>query len=309
MEMIVIPNLIDETGNKYGRLTVIKRDGKSSPTKWICQCECGNVCSVLGTQLRNGVTNSCGCLKHDRIVESNKNRAKKDIKSGDIYGELTILEKVGSNNKGTVWKCQCSCGKIIYKNRIDIKRAKHPSCGCYLKDPFNNYNFINEIGNKHGKLTVIEYAGRNSDNKTLWKCKCDCGGIIVTTGKSLRAGLTTSCGCIKSLGEEKINKILQDLNINFETQKTFKNLKSDNNYLLYLDFYLPKYNLAIEYQGIQHYKSIKGYFDEDQLQKLKRRDQIKREYCKQNNIKLVEIPYTDFDKIDNNYIQEVVLGD
>ena len=36
---------------------------------------------------------------------------------------------------------------------------------------------------------------------------------------------------------------------------------------------------------------------------------MKREYCKQNNIKLVEIPYTDFDKIDNNYIQEVVLGD
>lgn len=306
MELIIIPKFIDETGNKYGRLTVIRRDGNSSPAKWICQCECGNICSVIGSQLRFGNTNSCGCLKHERIIESNKNRAKKDIKIGDVYGELTILEKVGSNNRGTIWKCQCSCGKIIYKNRTDIKRAKRPSCGCYLQNPFNNSNFINEIGNKYGRLSVMEYAGRNSDNKTLWKCKCDCGGTTIVTGKSLRAGLVTSCGCLNSLGEEKINNILQSLNIKFITQKTFKDLYSDKKYPLYFDFYLPDYNLVMEYQGKQHYEQAE-YFGN--LEERKRRDQIKRDYCKQNNIKLVEIPYTDFDKIDNNYIKEVILGD
>ena len=166
--------------------------------------------------------------------------------------------------------------------------------------------FIDETGNKYGRLSVIEYAGHNSDNKTLWKCKCDCGGTTIVTGKSLRAGLVTSCGCLNSLGEEKINNILQSLNIKFITQKTFKDLYSDKKYPLYFDFYLPDYNLVIEYQGKQHYEQAE-YFGN--LEERKRRDQIKRDYCKQNNIKLVEIPYTDFDKIDNNYIQEVVLGD
>ena len=65
----------------------------------------------------------------------------------------------------------------------------------------------------------------------------------------------------------------------------------------------------IEYQGRQHYEIGSGWSNENHLQRTQKHDQMKRDYCKQNNIKLVEIPYTDFDKIDNNYIQEVVLGD
>lgn len=62
--------------------------------------------------------------------------------------------------------------------------------------PFSNLT-KDEIGNCYGKLTVIEYAGKNKDHRTLWKCKCACGNECVVSGKNLRNGNTKSCGCIK----------------------------------------------------------------------------------------------------------------
>lgn len=59
-----MPKLIDLTGQKFGRLTVLERTGNSTDGKarWICECECGNVLVVQGNHLREGVTRSCGCL-------------------------------------------------------------------------------------------------------------------------------------------------------------------------------------------------------------------------------------------------------
>ena len=57
-------------------------------------------------------------------------------------------------------------------------------------------NVINEVGNKHGKLTVIERAGSNERRAALWLCKCDCGRMTIVPGRDLRSGGTRSCGCI-----------------------------------------------------------------------------------------------------------------
>jgi len=67
------PNFKDETGNKYGRLTVEKlyKLAGYSGAVWLCKCDCGNEVAVLGTRLRSGNTRSCGCLREmhpeDRI--------------------------------------------------------------------------------------------------------------------------------------------------------------------------------------------------------------------------------------------------
>lgn len=58
----------DETGNVYGKLKVIKLSGNESKRKlkkWICECECGNTTEVLGSNLRNKGTKSCGCIRKD----------------------------------------------------------------------------------------------------------------------------------------------------------------------------------------------------------------------------------------------------
>lgn len=58
------PNTIDETNNRYGRLVVISQDGmsKDKHKKWLCKCDCGNIVSVIGKNLRSGKTTSCGCF-------------------------------------------------------------------------------------------------------------------------------------------------------------------------------------------------------------------------------------------------------
>ena len=55
---------------------------------------------------------------------------------------------------------------------------------------------IDRTGQKFGKLTVIEQAGRNNLKKVLWKCRCECGNLINVVAGSLKTGNTESCGCI-----------------------------------------------------------------------------------------------------------------
>lgn len=50
-------------------------------------------------------------------------------------------------------------------------------------------------GKKYGRLTAIEYSHTNNDKKAVWKCICDCGNVCFVSGKHMRSGNTTSCGC------------------------------------------------------------------------------------------------------------------
>ena len=70
-------------------------------------------------------------------------------------------------------------------------------------------HIINEIGNRYGMLTVIEYVGSHKAH-AMWKCICDCGTARVTSGGHLRAENTTNCGCARRLewGESAFNSIL-----------------------------------------------------------------------------------------------------
>jgi hypothetical protein len=70
----------------------------------------------------------------------------------------------------------------------------------------------NEKGNRYGRLTVLEEAGRAKGGAVLWRCKCDCGNLTITRGTSLRKGETKSCGClqkeaeIESVESQKLSK-------------------------------------------------------------------------------------------------------
>lgn len=73
-------NFIDITGKKYNKLTAIDRveNSKNGKTRWLCLCECGNKTIVSGSNLKNGLVKSCGCLSHEhswnRYVEDNSKR-------------------------------------------------------------------------------------------------------------------------------------------------------------------------------------------------------------------------------------------
>lgn len=64
---------------------------------------------------------------------------------------------------------------------------------------------LNLIGEKYGKLTVVEFD-RLQNHKTYWKCACDCGLTVVATGNNLRSGNTTSCGCVHRAKVQQIGR-------------------------------------------------------------------------------------------------------
>lgn len=226
------------------------------------------------------------------------------------YNILFVKELKEKKNRQRIGIFQCPfCSKLFDAKVCRIGEGKTRSCGCErIKQAIVNGKgrIINIVGQRFGKLIVLGQTDmRSTDNRILWKCQCDCGNIHYATASDLKRGKVKSCGCLISAGEEKISRILTAMNISFVTQKIFKdciNPKTKNK--LRFNFYLPKYNCCIEYDGIHHYKNIPIY--KDSVDDLNYRDNIKTEYCKNNHILLIRISCFDFDKINEEYITNLL---
>lgn len=104
-------------------------------------------------------------------------------------------------------------------------------------------------------------------------------------------------------GEEKIKEYLDKNNINYIEQHRFKDCKYKNT--LAFDFYLPDYNCCIEYDGRQHYYISEYFGGQNGFIDTKIRDTIKNIYCDKNNIRLVRIPYWEFNNIEDILAKEI----
>ena len=222
----------------------------------------------------------------------------KDLR-GKKSGMLTPLYPLKERkNKNIVWHCLCDCSNECDVNARHLDGKHTCSCGCLQKKHAIQHckkRKINLLGQTFGQLTVIaETEQRKYGGQIVWECKCNCGNICYVSSSNLITGGTKSCGCTKSHGEQKIKDILQQNNIIFETQKTFKTCCFPNTKMFaFFDFYLPEYNLLIKYDGIQHFKATnKGWNTEENYFKTKQRDEYKNNWCKENNIPLIRIPYT-----------------
>lgn len=289
--------MINEIGNKYGKLTVLEKvprpEGRPAGAYWLCQCECGNQKVIRGADLRAGSVNSCGCLygKHSIIDETGKH-----------YGKLTVISQTENREFGSVkWLCKCECGNYCEVAGDALRQGQTQSCGCLIKERSREANLKNIAGQKFGKLTVLEIDEQTSAEKdrVFWKCQCDCGKITSIYSSNLINGITKSCGCIRSsYGEEQIEKILIKNNINYCKEYTFSDLHT-NNVPLRFDFAIfnKQHQLIqlIEYDGKQHYIPVEKFGGEKAFNHMKLNDERKNKYCKEHNIKLVRIPYTNLD--------------
>ena len=289
--------MINEIGNKYGKLTVLEKvprpEGRPAGAYWLCQCECGNQKVIRGADLRAGSVNSCGCLygKHSIVDETGKR-----------YGKLTVISQTENREFGSVkWLCKCECGNYCEVAGDALRQGQTQSCGCLIKEKSREANLKNIVGQKFGKLTVLEIDEATSikKNRVFWKCKCDCGNITSIYSSNLINGITKSCGCIRSsYGEEQIEKILIENNINYCKEYTFSDLHT-NNVPLRFDFAIfnKQHQLIqlIEYDGKQHYIPVEKFGGEKAFNHMKLNDERKNKYCKEHNIKLVRIPYTNLD--------------
>lgn len=179
---------------------------------------------------------------------------------------------------------------------VQLIRASHFADGIGCPYCAHKKITIEDLKND-GRIQGVEILGEYVRNDVKIKCKClKCNRIIYITPNHLKRG--EGCRyCKLSKGEKKIEKYLIDNNIKYFTQYKFDDCRMINP--LRFDFYLPDYNICIEYNGKQHYKSVKHFGGTENFERQQQRDNVKRVYCQNNNIKLVEIPYTEFNNIEN----------
>ena len=275
----------NEIGKRYGKLVVIEEAGidSSKHKLWRCQCDCGNIIEARGSKLRNGEKTHCGCEKRYNFIDE----------TGNQYGRLTVIKSVGVKGKdrGIRWLCQCECGKLTEVSGRDLRQGKVKSCGCLNDEVRGQTIVVNEIGNRYGKLLVLEREDSHT-GKARWICQCDCGNKASVRGADLRSGRVVSCGCLSSLGEQQILQILQNKNIPYKKEYCFVDLVSEKGGHPRFDFAIFGENgliCLIEFQGIQHFQD-RGDFGAIQRNVT---DKLKKEYCLANNIPLYEIRYDD----------------
>lgn len=291
----------DLTGQKFGHLTVIKDTGerKNRQVVWECECDCEkhSHIKVVGQALRTGHTTSCGCSRKGKNIIDLTNQ---------IFGDLTVLQQSRVDNQRKAWwLCKCKCGNTREVMGTELRSGNVTACfDCTQKNIKYKLKTYEKIKNKKfGKLTAIEPTDkRDNGGHILWKCLCDCGAECLVSSNSLLTHNTMSCGCgSPSKGEEIIKLLLNNNNINYARQFSFINCKSPKNNPLLFDFAIfddnNKLIKLIEYDGEQHFYPIDFFGGGEGFNYLQQCDNIKNEYCLNNNIELIRIPYTNIDKI------------
>lgn len=119
--------LVDMTGRRVGRLVALERAVSSRRVAyWLCACDCGNRCVVNGSDLRRGITSSCGCYR----AELTSTATLKDL-TGQRFGILTVVNRESEIGDGAVrWRCICDCGSVTVKMATNLKTGHTTSCGC-----------------------------------------------------------------------------------------------------------------------------------------------------------------------------------
>lgn len=224
---------------------------------------------------------------------------------GQKFGRLLVIEKAPKDttkkDRCIRWVCQCDCGNTVIVSGAKLRNGNTKSCGCLQKEIASKTRMKDLSNQKFGKLTAIKPVDKASNNHLIWLCKCDCGNETRVITDNLTRGLTSSCGCIKSKGEEKIATLLKENNISFIKQKSFEDcIFPSTQAKAFFDFYVITETISylIEYDGEQHFlDKERGYYTTERIKDIKERDKIKNNYCKANNIILIRIPYHHYEDL------------
>lgn len=265
----------------------------------------GKVCCNKCKGIKNSLSNK------EKTCTNNMNKAR--IKCEQLGLSLLSTEDDYINARS---KLKVLCPKhgifnISYSNIIDAKhvclKCAWDSIGDDKRLSPNKVREILESKNNNIALNPEEYINNSTTNLKILCGKCNKNifttSLVAYTKPSCRC-ICKSCNCIESASEERIRHFLEDNDINFIPQYTFKDCK--DKYVLPFDFYLPDYNKIIEFDGEQHYRPA-GFGLESHLRTVAH-DKIKNEYCEKNNIDLLRIPYWNENDIEDILKKELNIA-
>ena len=158
--------LIDLTGQKFGRLTVIERDtSRTGRAYWICQCDCGTVKSIMAKLLCNGHTQSCGCYRKENMSSHRLSRTKIYRTWGDMCSRCHNPNDTGYKHYGGRGIAVCDEWRNDFQPFYDyVSKLEHFGEEGYTLDRINN-NGNYEPGNV--RWATAKEQSRNKTNNRL----------------------------------------------------------------------------------------------------------------------------------------------
>jgi hypothetical protein len=119
--------LIDLTGQRFGKLIVISREGldKHGNARWNCKCDCGRESIATSHSLTTGHKKSCSnsCIRAIDLT-------------GQRFGKLIVVQRGEKKGSGAYWLCQCDCGNKVEVRTDNLRKGDTTSCGCKNKLAF-----------------------------------------------------------------------------------------------------------------------------------------------------------------------------
>lgn len=238
------------------------------------------ICPIHGSfwqKIQNHIVNHQGCPQCAklRIQEHARSLAKTTeqfIKEArEVHGDKYVYSKVDYKNNATKVEIGCPIHGSFWQTPKDhLSGQGCPQCAGNIK--YTQKEFVERAREVHGDKYIYADAIYNGANNEI-SVMCPIHGPFATTPYR-HINMENGCPrCRDSKGEKIVGKILESKNVEYIPQKTFDWLKYDQPQRL--DFYLPKQNIAIEYQGEQHFKPVSTFGGETGYELCKLRDQNK----------------------------------
>lgn len=260
-----------------------------------------------------------GCYKCGRdVAVYKKNKTTLKDRQESLYKKaLIVAEEKGyillsnesdiiNNQSYIIYVCpKHGIHRMRISNFINGKMcpdcAKENQRNLFRLSPDEVENRINDCGSK--LLNKQEYKNQTEKNLLIECLECRTPFITSLRNFEQHGGqLCPNCSNSVSIGEKRIRIYLEDNNIKFEPQKWFSDCRDKKP--LPFDFYLPDFNMVIEFDGRQHFGET-NYFTYS-FEEIKRHDEIKNLYCKNKNIKIVRIPYWNINNIKKILDKELI---
>ena len=239
---------------------------------------------------------------------------KKWIKLNNRKFELVSGKFKNSYEKTLKLKCNICNEKWITSWRNISRKRGCPFCASIKVGKKNNFGIIfpellTEWDFKKNIINPYKIMPY-STKRIFWICeKCKNCWDTKLYSRTFSSNGSNCPKCSSSKGEIQVEKFLNKNNFSYLREYKFENCKYKKP--LQFDFYIPNIKTALEYQGEQHFKIVS--FGEKDKQKSKKlfdqlliRDDIKREYCVNNNIRLLEIPYWEINNVDSILTKEIL---
>lgn len=240
-------------------------------------------------------------VRHNRTLNDRQRKyydALLKVCKENNYALLSDINEIKNNRSYIMYSClQHGKHSMRVANMLSGERCPDCKLDNASKKYRLDYNDVERRIKNCGGTLLNKDKYVNQKEKNL-KVLCGvCGNEFITSLNLFTqhgGQVCTNCAHLHSQGERKIFYYLQNNNIDFEREKRFDDCKDKRT--LPFDFYLPEYNMCIEYDGQQHYND--GFFPTD-ISYTKSHDDIKTEFCSNNNIRLLRIPYWELNNINS----------